>query len=82
MTIKTDSDVAAALDALGRADPRLLPVMAAAGPVPLRRSPGGLPGLCGIVVAQQVSKASAAAIFGRFSAALDLVRPRGLAGGR
>ncbi|MEX6505953.1 DNA-3-methyladenine glycosylase [Jiella sp. M17.18] len=72
MTIRSEADVAAALAALRDIDPRLHPVIEAAGSVPLRRSAGGLPGLLGIVTAQQVSRASAAAIFARFSAALDL----------
>ncbi|WP_206453029.1 DNA-3-methyladenine glycosylase family protein [Aurantimonas marina] len=65
--IRTQADIAAALDALRLADGRLHRVIDAAGEVPLRRSAGGLQGLAGIIVAQQVSKASADAIFSRFT---------------
>ncbi|MCB1492180.1 MAG: DNA-3-methyladenine glycosylase 2 family protein [Rhodobiaceae bacterium] len=58
-------DIAAALDGLAAADPRLVPVMKIAGPVPLRRRAPGFEGLAEIVVSQQVSKASAEAIWGR-----------------
>ncbi len=68
-TIESEADIAEGLRALARADRRLKPVIAAAGPVPLRRRPGGLPGLARIVVGQQVSIASAEAIWGRFEAA-------------
>lgn len=64
-SIDCDADVAAALDALATADERLVPVMAIAGPVPLRRRAGGFEGLAEIIVSQQVSKASAEAIWGR-----------------
>ena len=52
------------------------------GPPPLRRTEGGLPGLLRIVVGQQVSVASAAAIWARFEKkfapldALSLIRRR------
>ena len=75
MTIRTEADIAAALAALAETDPRLEPVIARAGTVPLRRATGGLRGLAGIIVSQQVSKASADAIFGRFAAEVDLDDP-------
>jgi DNA-3-methyladenine glycosylase II len=77
--IDTDADVALGLAALLRQDPRLAEVARIAGPLPLRRRPGGFAGLAAIVVAQQVSTASAAAIWKRFSAAyqpLDAQRIR------
>ena len=58
-------DIEAGLAALRQADPRLLPIIEMAGPLPLRRSAPGFAGLAQIVVSQQVSKASAAAMFGR-----------------
>jgi len=68
--LNTKSDLAAALARLVAADPRLLPILATAGPPPLRRRPGGLAGLARIICAQQLSTASAAAIFARLEAAL------------
>ncbi len=63
--IETLADVADALAHLKRVDPRLVSVHAAAGEVPLRRGPPGLAGLIRIIVGQQVSVASARAIWGR-----------------
>jgi len=64
-TIETEDDIAHGLAALAKTDPRLLRVIEAAGPVPLRRSAGGFAGLVRIVISQQVSKASADAITAR-----------------
>ena len=69
--IDTEADVAAGLEVLIAADPRLAKVAAAAGPLPLRRRPGGFAGLAGIVVSQQLSTASASAIWGRLAAAYE-----------
>jgi DNA-3-methyladenine glycosylase II len=66
--ISTEGDIAEGLAALTAADPRLMPLAAASGPLPLRRSEGGLPGLLRIVVSQQVSVASASAIWARVEA--------------
>ncbi|MCB1106382.1 MAG: hypothetical protein KDK74_16775, partial [Cephaloticoccus sp.] len=60
--IDTEEDVARGLEALLRIDPRLRDVAAIAGPLPLRRSPPGFGSLVSIIIAQQVSTASAAAI--------------------
>jgi DNA-3-methyladenine glycosylase II len=46
-----------------------------AGDVPLRRHPAGFESLAGIIVSQQISKASADAIFGRLKAAVDPFTP-------
>ncbi|MER0237944.1 DNA-3-methyladenine glycosylase 2 family protein [Fulvimarina sp. MAC8] len=70
--IATEDDIARELEALASLDPRLVPIIEAAGEVPLRRQTEGLRGLCAIVVAQQVSKASAEAIFSRFENEADL----------
>ena len=70
--IRTDRDVALGLEALAELDPRLAPIVAAhAGTVPLRWAPPGLEGIAQIVTAQQVSKASAAAIFARTGALIE-----------
>jgi len=57
--IDTEADIAAGLDALIAADPRLAGIAAAAGALPLRRRPGGFAGIATIVVSQQLSTASA-----------------------
>lgn len=59
-------DIARGLDALKALDPRLIAVIEAAGPVPLRLREPSLASLMKIVVSQQVSVQSAAAIWGRF----------------
>jgi DNA-3-methyladenine glycosylase II len=76
--IETEHDIAAGLDALIAADPRLAAVVAISGTPPLRRRPGGFAGLAGIVVAQQLSTASASAIWGRVAAAYDPFTPQAL----
>lgn len=73
--IETLDDVAEGLDALARADRRLVAVIETAGPVPLRRQPAGFEGLARIVVAQQISVAAAASIWGRLEAGLGTVTP-------
>ena len=69
--IDTEADLQAALSALLAQDPRLAAVLEVAGAVPLRRRPGGLEGLVRIVCAQQLSGASADAIWNRLRAAYD-----------
>jgi DNA-3-methyladenine glycosylase II len=76
--IDTDADVAAGLAALVAADPRLAEVAAAAGALQLRRRPGGYAGIARIVVSQQLSTASAAAIWERLAAAYDPFTPQSL----
>jgi DNA-3-methyladenine glycosylase II len=73
--IDTEADIAAGLDILIAADPRLAELAAIAGPLPLRRRPGGFAGIAGIVVSQQLSTASAGAIWGRLVAAYDPFTP-------
>ena len=70
-TIETLEHVASALDALCLADPRLVPVRARAGEVPLRRVEPGFASLVSIIVSQQVSRASADAIMSRLVALAD-----------
>ncbi|WP_197279460.1 DNA-3-methyladenine glycosylase family protein [Devosia sp. A16] len=55
------------LDALIALDPRLGPVAERAGSFEIRRFPGGFEGLARIVTGQQVSTASADAIWSRFA---------------
>jgi DNA-3-methyladenine glycosylase II len=72
-TIDTDADIVEGLEALAKGDPRLVPVIEASGPVPLRRSEAGFPGLAKIIVAQQISKAAAESIWTRFADRLESV---------
>jgi DNA-3-methyladenine glycosylase II len=76
--ISTLDDIAAALDALCAADPRLERVRALAGEVPLRRSDPGFASLVSIIVSQQVSRASADAIFRRLTKLADPLTPETL----
>jgi DNA-3-methyladenine glycosylase II len=73
--IETAADIAAALDALCAADPRLGAVRAAVPLVPLRRRPPGLDGLLRIVVGQQLSTRAATAIWTRLEARLGAMTP-------
>ena len=73
--IHTEADLDAALAALSRADPRFVALTATAGRPPLRRRPDGFAGLAAIIVAQQLSTASANAIWGRLAAAFDPLDP-------
>src|SRR5260370_38802622 len=68
---RTKADLELATAQLIELDPRLAPILAIAGPPPLRRREGGFAGLASIVVSQQLSTASAAAIWGRLAALLD-----------
>lgn len=74
--IATLDDVSQGLDALCRIDPRLAAVRAIAGEVPLRLSEPGFHSLASIMISQQVSRASADAIFGRLTGLLDPLTPR------
>jgi DNA-3-methyladenine glycosylase II len=65
------TDLDAALAALTKADLRLHALVERTGRPSLRRRPAGFPGLCAIVCAQQLSSASATAIWGRLAAAFD-----------
>jgi DNA-3-methyladenine glycosylase II len=68
---ETQSDLDDAVHVLVKQDPRLKPVLAATGMPALRQREPGFAGLAHIVCGQQVSTASAAAIWGRLSAAFD-----------
>ena len=69
--LNTQADLEDAVPALVKQDPRLKPVFEVAGMPALRRREAGYAGLAAIVCGQQVSTASAAAIWGRVSAAFD-----------
>ncbi|WP_378948312.1 DNA-3-methyladenine glycosylase family protein [Mesorhizobium sp. ANAO-SY3R2] len=73
-------DVNFGLDALCAIDPRLEVVRGMAGEVPLRLSEPGFASLASIIVSQQVSTASARAIFGRLTGLLDPLTPESLLG--
>ena len=66
---------------LCRLDPRLEKVRALAGDVPLRLSEPGFASLVSIIVSQQVSRASADAIFGRLVPLADPLTPQALLAG-
>lgn len=73
--LETDAVLKRGLDELARADP-VMRGLAAEGIVPvLRKRPPGFEGLAWIVVGQQVSTASAAAIWGRLRQILEPVAP-------
>src|SRR6201994_4142357 len=69
--LNSQADLDDAIQALLKQDPRLQPVFAAAGMPALRRREPGFQGLAHIVCGQQLSTASAAAIWTRLSAAFD-----------
>lgn len=73
--LETQAHVDAAIKRLVKADPRLAGVVAMAGEVALRRRPAEFAGLISIVVSQQLSTTSAAAIWGRLSQAFDPFDP-------
>lgn len=64
------ADLDRAVQALAKADPRLRPILEETGTPALRRRAPGFAGLAAIVVGQQLSTASAAAILGRLTVAL------------
>jgi DNA-3-methyladenine glycosylase II len=69
--IRTEAELDAALMALVQLDVRFADALAVTGRPPLRKRADGFAGLTSIVVSQQLSTASAAAIWGRLSALLD-----------
>ena len=67
--IDDEATLGAAAERLRAKDPELVErLIALGGPPPLRRREAGFAGLAAIIVAQQVSTASASAIFGRLQA--------------
>ena len=76
--IETEADIEAGLSALLKLDSRFAEISALAGPLPLRRRAPGFAGLAAIVCSQQLSVASAAAIWGRLAAAFDPFEPQAI----
>jgi len=69
--IHSEADLDRALAALLAIERRFAPLVAEAGRPPLRRRQDGYAGLAAIICAQQLSIASAGAIWGRLAAAFD-----------
>jgi DNA-3-methyladenine glycosylase II len=69
--LNTQDDLEEAIHALVKQDPRLKPVLARAGMPALRRREPGFVGLAHIVCGQQLSTASAGAIWDRLNKAFD-----------
>ena len=63
--IETDACVLEGMAYLSKLEPRFAEAYAQTGPLPLRRKPDGFAELLSAIVSQQVSVASAAAIWGR-----------------
>ena len=80
--IHSETDLDAALKRLGEIEPRFGALMAEAGRPPLRRRPDGFAGLAATVVSQQLSTASAGAIWGRLAAAFDPMAPEAISRAR
>lgn len=76
--IATEDDLAAGLAALVAREPRFRRIHAAAGTLPLRLQPAGFEGLVSIIIAQQVSVASARAIEARVRVHLAPLEPETL----
>jgi DNA-3-methyladenine glycosylase II len=70
-----DGDFDVGLASVTEADARLRQLIELVGRPTLRRRPAGFPGLCAIICSQQLSTASAAAIWGRLAAAFDPLHP-------
>jgi DNA-3-methyladenine glycosylase II len=69
--LETETDLETALGKLVERDPRMADLLAVGGAPPLRRRAAGFAGLASIVCAQQLSTASASAIWGRLVAKFD-----------
>ena len=81
MTVILDSDavLARGARALARKDPVMRRIIAAGAAPRLRKREPGFEGLARIIVSQQISTASAAAIWARFSARFPALSPRDIA---
>ncbi len=73
--IKTNTDIREATAALTAVCPAMASIHEATGAPPLRRRANGFPGLARIIVGQQLSVASANAIWGRVAAAVAPFEP-------
>ena len=75
--IETDADVAEGARHLAAIEPRFAAALELTGPLPLRRRADGFATLFSAIVSQQVSTASATAIWGRLEA-IGATAPEGL----
>jgi DNA-3-methyladenine glycosylase II len=73
--LDTQADLEAAIAQLIERNSRLRPILERTGMPTLRRRPSGFAGLAGIVVGQQLSTASASAIWSRLTSAFDPLDP-------
>src|SRR5262249_23888567 len=73
--IRTEAELDSALASLVKMDARFAHALSVTGRPPLRKRPNGFAGLASIVVSQQLSTASAKAIWERLNAALDPLGP-------
>jgi DNA-3-methyladenine glycosylase II len=73
--LNEERDLDVGLASVMQADARLRQLIEVAGRPALRRRPAGFPGLCAIICSQQLSTASAAAIWGRLAAAFNPLDP-------
>jgi DNA-3-methyladenine glycosylase II len=76
--IESEVDIAAGVKALRRACPIMRRIHDIAGDPPLRRRPAGFEGLARIIVAQQLSTASAGAIWSRLERGVVPLTPAAL----
>lgn len=76
--IHTEADLEVGVTALLKVDARFAALLERTGAPPLRRRPDGFAGLAATIVAQQLSTASANAIWGRLAAAYDPLEPAAL----
>ncbi|WP_439138775.1 DNA-3-methyladenine glycosylase family protein [Roseicyclus sp.] len=79
LRIEAAADLAAGAKRLALCDDRFVPILAAVGPLPLRRQADGFGALFAAIVGQQISTAAAAAIWARLEAG-GLTRPAALLG--
>jgi DNA-3-methyladenine glycosylase II len=77
-TLESDADIRAGAKALKKLCPGIARVHALVGDPPLRRHPAGFSGLSQVVVGQQLSAASARAIWGRTAALVDPFEPEAI----
>ena len=73
--LHTQADLEDAIHALVKQDPRLKPILELTGMPALRQREPGFAGLAAIVCGQQLSTASAAAIWGRLTRRVRSVPP-------
>lgn len=78
--IETEADIRRGVQSLRRRCKVMRGIHDRIGDPPLRRTMDGFEGLARVIVAQQLSAASAAAIWGRVSAAMTPTTPAGLLG--